>query len=95
MEIFRRIDETAAQRADRPPQGDALSKLTPREWEVAELIWRGRKNKDIADALFVSPETVKQHLKNIKEKTGFARLDLAVQVEASRRSIAEEAPAPA
>jgi DNA-binding CsgD family transcriptional regulator len=95
MEIFRRIDETAARRAGRPPQSDVLSKLSPREWEVAELVWRGRKNKDIAEALFVSPETVKQHLKNIKEKTGFARLDLAVQVEAGRRSVVQEAPAPA
>lgn len=95
MEIFRRIDETAARRAGRPPQSDVLSKLSAREWEVAELVWRGRKNKDIAEALFVSPETVKQHLKNIKEKTGFARLDLAVQVEAGRRIIVQEAPAPA
>ena len=32
----------------------------------------------------MTPETVKQHLKNIREKTGFGKLDLAVHVEARR-----------
>lgn len=96
MEIFRRIHETAA--AVRPnSQGtdDPLALLSPREAEVAELVRRGLKNKEIADALVVTPETVKQHLKNIREKTGFTRVDLAVHAEARRVLTGQGAPAPA
>jgi len=86
MEIFRRIDETAAEQRVTPgsPKDDPLSRLSAREREVAELVRRGLKNKEIADELVVSSETVKQHLKNIREKTGLTRVDLAVQAEASR-----------
>ncbi|HEY9084432.1 MAG TPA: helix-turn-helix transcriptional regulator [Candidatus Tyrphobacter sp.] len=85
MEIFRRIDETAATRiAGGTSAEDPLARLTPREREVAELVRKGLKNKEIAESLVVTPETVKQHLKNIKEKTGFTRVDLAVHAEANR-----------
>lgn len=83
MELFRRIDETAKDRRRGAVPDDPLAQLTPREREVAELISRGLKNKEIAEKLVVTPETVKQHLKNIKEKTGFTRVELAVQVAAS------------
>lgn len=96
MEIFRRIDETAgAQRRRSMAAGDPLDHLSAREREVAELVRRGLKNKEIAERLVVTPETVKQHLKNIKDKTGFTRVDLAVHAEASRLSGVREAPAPA
>ena len=95
-EIFRRIDETAAEQRSVPgaTRHDPLSCLSPREREVAELVRRGLKNKEIADALVVGTETVKQHLKNIREKTGLTKVDLAVQAEASRVLAAQEASAP-
>jgi DNA-binding NarL/FixJ family response regulator len=87
MEIFRRIDESAAQ-LNRAAAGtigdDPLGRLSPRENEIAELVRRGLENKEIAEALVISPETVKKHLKNIKEKTGLGRVNLAVQAEARR-----------
>jgi DNA-binding NarL/FixJ family response regulator len=46
------------------------SALTARELEVAELVERGMKNRDIADALGIRTGTVKIHLKHIFEKTG-------------------------
>ena len=61
---------------------------------MAELVRRGLKNKEIAEKLVVTPETVKQHLKNIREKTGFTRVDLAVHAEASRIQSARQAAAP-
>jgi DNA-binding NarL/FixJ family response regulator len=87
MEIFRRIDNTNAEKVGSSPgtlRDDPLIRLSPREKEIAELVRRGLKNKEIAEALVVAPETVKQHLKNIREKTGLTRVDLAVQAEARR-----------
>ncbi len=44
--------------------------LTAREAEVLALIATGRGNAQIAEALFVSPSTVKTHINNIFAKTG-------------------------
>jgi len=48
--------------ADRRPQ------LTDRELEVLGLITEGLQNKDIASRLFISENTVKNHVRNILEK---------------------------
>ncbi|MDR7522256.1 MAG: response regulator transcription factor [Armatimonadota bacterium] len=42
--------------------------LTPRERQVLELVARGDANKEIARALQISENTVKNHLRNILEK---------------------------
>jgi DNA-binding NarL/FixJ family response regulator len=42
--------------------------LSPREKEVLELVTRGKTNKEIAAALAIAENTVKNHLKNILEK---------------------------
>jgi DNA-binding NarL/FixJ family response regulator len=44
--------------------------LTPREIEVLQLIRDGHKNKQIADRLSISENTVNFHIKNIVEKLG-------------------------
>jgi DNA-binding NarL/FixJ family response regulator len=44
--------------------------LTPRELEVLQLIRDGRKNKQIADRLSISENTVNFHIKNIVGKLG-------------------------
>ena len=97
MEIFRRIDQTVAAQTTRASGGvaDPLDRLSPREQEIAELVRRGLKNREIADILVVTPETVKQHLKNIKEKTGYTRVDLAVRAEARRVLAVQGTPSPA
>ena len=41
-----------------------------REKEVAELLARGMTNKDIANALVVSPRTAETHVENILTKLG-------------------------
>ncbi len=46
----------------------ANADLSPREGEVLELVAQGATNKEIADSLFISENTVKTHLKNIMEK---------------------------
>jgi DNA-binding CsgD family transcriptional regulator len=46
--------------------------LTGREVEVLRLIAAGRSNRAIAQALFISPNTVLHHVSNIFAKTGVA-----------------------
>jgi DNA-binding CsgD family transcriptional regulator/GAF domain-containing protein len=46
------------------------SVLTPRERDVARLVARGLRDAEVADALALSPHTVKQHLKSIYRKVG-------------------------
>ncbi len=53
-------------RATRSP--DAL--LSPRESEVLGLIARGMRNRDIAQALFISQSTAKAHVRHVLEKLG-------------------------
>ena len=43
-------------------------KLTDREMEVLRLVARGMNNRDIAKELFISENTVKNHVRNILEK---------------------------
>lgn len=96
MEIFRRIEATVRWQSGADAsttRSDPLDRLSPRESEVAELVRQGLTNKEIAASLVVTPETVKQHLKNIREKTGFTKLNLAVQVEARRVQAAPAATA--
>ena len=42
--------------------------LTMREREILKLLAEGKKSKEIAEALFISPHTVRRHRENIMEK---------------------------
>lgn len=44
--------------------------ITPREYECLGLLARGCTMKTAAKKLAISPRTVEQHLRNIKEKLG-------------------------
>jgi DNA-binding NarL/FixJ family response regulator len=44
--------------------------LTPREIEVLKLVADGNSNKEIAQLLFISEDTVKMHVRNILSKLG-------------------------
>jgi two-component system NarL family response regulator len=60
------------------------SSLSRREVEVLELIAKGKQNKEIADALSVSPETVGTHVKHLFAKLGVNDRTAAVTVALSR-----------
>ena len=47
-----------------------LSSLTPREFEILQLVIAGYTNKAIAYAIFISEKTVEFHLDNIYTKIG-------------------------
>jgi DNA-binding NarL/FixJ family response regulator len=54
--------------------------LTTREIEVLGQIAGGNRNRDIADQLFISEETVKVHIKHIMEKLGASDRTQAVAI---------------
>lgn len=55
------------------------SELSRRELEVIELVVQGYKNRDIAEKLFISEKTVKNHLSAIFNKLGVSdRLELTL-----------------
>lgn len=58
--------------ASRPARrsGAALSQLTERELEVVRLVATGASNAEIAEALFLSEQTVKSHVSRTLAKLG-------------------------
>jgi len=54
--------------------------VTPRELEILELIARGMSNREIADTLFVSENTVKTHSSRLFDKLSAKRRTQAVQI---------------
>ncbi|NLK43491.1 MAG: response regulator transcription factor [Tissierellia bacterium] len=57
---------------------EQINSLTNREYEVLILIAEGLNNKDIAERLYISEKTVKNHVSNI-----FKKLDLNDRVQAA------------
>lgn len=62
--------------------------LTAREVDVLRHVSGGNRNRDIAERLFISEETVKVHIKHIMEKLGASDRTQAVAI-AVRRGIIE------
>jgi two-component system NarL family response regulator len=64
------MDEFAslARRVEEAPRLTGLPRLTERELEVLRLVAEGLNNGDIAKRLFISQNTVKNHVRNILEK---------------------------
>jgi two-component system nitrate/nitrite response regulator NarL len=44
--------------------------LTDREWDILRHLARGRRNDDVAATLFISPQTVHTHVRNLLGKLG-------------------------
>lgn len=64
--------------------GSKLSELkfiSPREMQIIKLVSEGMKNKEIAQRLFISEETVKKHLNNVYRKMGVkSRFELIAKI---------------
>lgn len=66
---------------------DSALNLSPREREIVELLVQGKPNKEIADKLCLSGDTVKAHLQHIFRKIGVSsRLEAVVFYLTGRRS---------
>uniref|UniRef100_A0A7C4KGS7 Response regulator n=1 Tax=Anaerolinea thermolimosa TaxID=229919 RepID=A0A7C4KGS7_9CHLR len=75
--VFLRTVHEALQQKGPPAE---FEKLTEREREVLELLAEGKTNKEIAEALVITTNTVKRHLKSI-----FAKLDIHTRAAAVAR----------
>ena len=74
-------DEAPPAPAPAPPptRERERSPLSQREREIVALVAQGFKNKEMAEKMFISEQTVKNHLHNIFDKLGVSdRLDLAL-----------------
>ena len=56
-----------------PGEASGLSKLTPREQEILQLLAEGYSNQEIADKLVISPSTVHTHRTNLMEKLNLSK----------------------
>ncbi len=63
---------------------DEEANLSPREDEVLQLVAQGATNKEIADSLFISENTVKTHLRNIMDKLHLANRSQAAAYAVKR-----------
>ena len=63
--------QTVQEALDREGGSPELDLLTEREREVMDLLAKGLTNKEIADSLVITTNTVKRHLKSI-----FVKLDI-------------------
>jgi DNA-binding NarL/FixJ family response regulator len=73
-DVLRQKDEKESD-----PEEAKIASLTDRELQVIGLVREGRKNKQIAERLFISDTTVRHHLTSIFGKLGVAdRLELVI-----------------
>lgn len=75
--FLKTVAEAAAQAQAEPRELDVL---TDRELEVLQLLAEGLPNKDIAETLVISNNTVKRHLKSI-----YAKLDVHTRAAAAAK----------
>ena len=78
METCRRHFADAARRSG--VAGGAIEGLSPRENDVLRMLAEGLTDREIADALIISPRTVESHVSNILHK-----LNVRNRAEAAQR----------
>src|ERR687885_1642552 len=75
---MRLVDSMRRTPADGAGLRPVRSRLTPREWEVLDLLCAGQSTDEIADTLVLSAETVRSHIKNLLRKLGVSSRQAAV-----------------
>lgn len=67
---MRLVEHLRRVREDTSGMRPVVSSLTDREWEVLDLLCQGRSTEEVAEALVLSTETVRSHVKNVLRKLG-------------------------
>ncbi|HYV02518.1 MAG TPA: response regulator transcription factor, partial [Actinomycetota bacterium] len=68
--LARLLPQVARERERRRDAQLLLSQLTDRERQILTLLSEGLRNDDIAARLFISPQTVQTHVRNLLGKLG-------------------------
>jgi two-component system, NarL family, response regulator LiaR len=68
------------------------SPLTPREWEIIDLLVESRTTDEIANTLVLSTETVRSHVKNILRKLDVRSREEAVEAAQAMRGVPGQRP---
>jgi DNA-binding NarL/FixJ family response regulator len=77
--VMRQFASPAEMLSGTPTKGRERSPLSQREREIVGLVAQGYKNREMAEKMFISEQTVKNHLHNIFDKLGVSdRLELAL-----------------
>jgi DNA-binding NarL/FixJ family response regulator len=89
--ISRRLSMRLIEQLRHAPEGSAglrpvKSPLTPREWEVIDLLYEGNTTDEIAGLLVLSPETVRSHVKHILRKLNARSRGEAVAIAQEMRN---------
>jgi two-component system response regulator DegU len=72
------VEELNSEETDKSGDYKKVQSLTKREYEVLTLIAEGLNNREIADRLFISEKTVKNHVSNI-----FKKIDVSDRIQAA------------
>ncbi len=88
--LARRGPAPAPEAVESVPGQDGAEKLTAKELQVLRLAASGRSNKEIAQALDLSPRTVQTHLASVFSKMGVASRTEAV-IKALRSGLLTQA----
>ncbi|MGZ8603246.1 MAG: response regulator [Actinomycetota bacterium] len=66
--LARLLHQVSKERDERREVLARFATLTDREWEILRHVSEGRRNDDIAGSLFISPQTVQTHVRNVLGK---------------------------
>lgn len=83
--VVREVPVPAPRDFERDQRQVELLGITPRELEILELIAQGLSNREIAERVFVSENTVKTHASRLFDKLGARRRTQAVQLAKEHR----------
>jgi DNA-binding NarL/FixJ family response regulator len=72
---------------NRPPSAAAAAGLSEQETRVLAELARGRSNRQIAEALWLSEQTIKFHLRNVYRKLGVANRTEALRLSLERHLV--------
>ncbi len=85
--------QAAGKQSPKSGGGRDRSPLSARELEIVQYVAQGYKNKEMAEKMFISEQTVKNHLHNIFDKLGVSdRLELALYAIHNNLHVASNEP---